>query len=72
MVKINCMKCSKRMTSMSIDECKWCKKKYCLNCLAIEIHLCENAEICRNEKRDMLANTLDKYKTHSTKNYVVI
>lgn len=69
MVRCHC--CNKKTRLLEI-KCKWCNHMFCTACLAIEVHKCEQKDMCKSAKQELLENELEKYKTISSNNYVKI
>ena len=63
-----CDVCSKKK-AMTM-ECKWCKKDFCISHLGIEAHKCENADDCKNAKKQALQDNLMGAKSINTGNLV--
>ena len=58
-----CSYCNKKVSLGNFMNCKWCKSFFCIGCLGIEMHKCENAHICKSEALKHLKNKLQDGKT---------
>ena len=50
-----CFKCKSKGSYLN---CKYCNNVYCTRCLQIENHECKQSELCIQEKKRILKETL--------------